>query len=204
MALDGKWEATAFAALKDPRSDEYDLTIIDELRNYNIRFAATPGFEKLRLHLFNAVLLTESGGPSSIEWTCRPMQIGNPGDPGYDVLREHQENSDIIMSCAPAVELPAEALRLRFRSGNHLRARTFRGTIKPLGHASIDRQPDEISGARHAKFRLDLAACIGNRLVADAKCVSDIGQALTVSEQTHDLEVALRQPLHQPTVRGPF
>jgi hypothetical protein len=100
MALDGEWEATAVAALKDPRSDEYDSTILDELRNYNARFAATPGFEKLRLHLFKAVLLTESGGPSSIEWTCRPMQIGNPGDPGYDVLREHQENSNIIMSCA--------------------------------------------------------------------------------------------------------
>jgi hypothetical protein len=97
MALDGEWEATAVAALKDPRSDEYDSTILDELRNYNARFATTPGFEKLRMHLFKAVLLTESGGPSSIEWTCRPMQIGNPGDPGYDVLREHQENSNIIM-----------------------------------------------------------------------------------------------------------
>jgi hypothetical protein len=100
MALDGEWEATAVAALKDPRSDEYDSTILDELRNYNARFATTPGFEKLRMHLFKAVLLTESGGPSSIEWTCRPMQIGNPGDPGYDVLREHQENSNIIMSRA--------------------------------------------------------------------------------------------------------
>jgi LysM domain len=99
-SLDGEWEATAFAALKDPRSDEYDSTIMHELRNYNARFATTPGFEKLRLHLFKAVLLTESGGPSSIEWTCRPMQIGNPGDPGYDVLREHQENPNIIMSRA--------------------------------------------------------------------------------------------------------
>jgi hypothetical protein len=43
MALDGEWEATAVAALKDPRSDEYDSTILDELRNYNTRFAATPG-----------------------------------------------------------------------------------------------------------------------------------------------------------------
>jgi hypothetical protein len=98
MALDGEWEATAIASLRDPRSDEYDPTIREELVGYNRRFAATPDFAPLRPHLFKALLLTESGGPSNFEWTCRPMQIGNPGDPGYDVLRDHAENSDVIMS----------------------------------------------------------------------------------------------------------
>src|ERR1700759_5201921 len=110
MALEGDWEATAVAALKDPRSDEYDPTILDELRSYNTRFGETPGFEKLRLHLFKAVLLTESGGPSNTEWTCRPMQIGNPGDPGYEVLRERKENSDLIMSHALQREIATQSI----------------------------------------------------------------------------------------------
>jgi len=142
MALDDEWEATAVAALKDPRSDEYDSTILDELRNYNTRFAATSGFEKLRLDLFEAVLLTESGGPSNIEWTCRPMQIGNPGDPGYDVLREHQENSDIIMSRALQRDIATKSIDhpiLNIRAGLALvltKAARFRcrSEVEPFDH----------------------------------------------------------------------
>jgi hypothetical protein len=98
MYLDKYWEETAIASLRDPRSDEYDKVLIDELDSYNRRFGATTDFRDLRLFLFKALLLTESGGPSNYEWKFRPMQIGNPGDPGYEVLRRHAENSAMIMS----------------------------------------------------------------------------------------------------------
>ena len=98
MPVSPKWSATMTAALKDQRSSMYDKTIQTELDEYQRRFASTPGFSKLSFALFKALMLTESGGPTSAAWNTKPCQIGNLGDPGYAVLVDHAENSAIIMS----------------------------------------------------------------------------------------------------------
>lgn len=46
------------------------------------------------------MLWTESGGPSNSVWDAQPLQIGNPGDQGYDVLKSGSEGSDLIMSAS--------------------------------------------------------------------------------------------------------
>ena len=43
------------------------------------------------------MLWTESGGPDNPSWKTRPMQIGNPGDPAYEVLQKEKEGSSRIM-----------------------------------------------------------------------------------------------------------
>jgi hypothetical protein len=98
MALSGKWKATMDAALSDSRSSAYDATIQAELDDDDKRFAQTPGYATLTPKLFKAVALVESGGPSNPAWTARVMQIGNPGDPGYGVLKRQEQNSGITMS----------------------------------------------------------------------------------------------------------
>ena len=45
-----------------------------------------------------AILWTESGGLDNPAWKQRAMQIGNPGDPGLDVLKKKSEGSSLIMS----------------------------------------------------------------------------------------------------------
>ncbi len=40
---------------------------------------------------------TESGGPSNAAWKSRPMQIGNPGDPGLKALLEGNEGGSLII-----------------------------------------------------------------------------------------------------------
>jgi len=39
----------------------------------------------------------ESGGPKKTAWNTRPMQIGNPSDPGYGALKKGESAAKIIV-----------------------------------------------------------------------------------------------------------
>jgi LysM repeat protein len=55
--------------------------------------------------LFKALILTESGGPAGAAWTGRVMQIGNPGDPAYTVLKNGGEGSALVMGAQLRIDL---------------------------------------------------------------------------------------------------
>jgi len=48
--------------------------------------------------LIKAMLWVESSGSDNPAWKKQAMQIGNPGDPEFDALRQKREDSDLIMS----------------------------------------------------------------------------------------------------------
>lgn len=98
MQISPGWKATIDAALKDPRCSAYDPLIKREVASYQARFGKTPGFPALDWRLFKAQLLVESGGPANPVWLTKPMQIGNPNDPAYGVLRRGAQGSTLIMS----------------------------------------------------------------------------------------------------------
>lgn len=99
MALSASWLASVESGVKDARWDQFDIAIKSEVTAYNVGFASTAGFSPVNWLLFKAMLWTESGGPDhpSQAWTGRVMQIGNPGDPAYGVLRAGSEGSSLIM-----------------------------------------------------------------------------------------------------------
>lgn len=98
MALDPKWKATVDDGKTNKEWGEYDATIKAEIEDYNQRLASTPGFSKLDWRLFKAIVWVESGGPKNSAWKKRVMQIGNPGDKGYDVVKNGKEAASIVMS----------------------------------------------------------------------------------------------------------
>jgi hypothetical protein len=95
MALLQKWKDTVKQGIEDTKWDEYDYIIKTEVISYKTRFS------KISIPIVNwlylkAMLWTESGH-TNIAWKTRPMQIGNPGDPGLRTLRNGAEGSNIIM-----------------------------------------------------------------------------------------------------------
>ena len=97
MPLDAKWKQTVDMGIADKAWDEYDALIQAEVDAYQKKFAGTPGFIALDWKLFKAMVWVESGGPSNASWKTRPLQIGNPGDPGYGVLKDGKEAAPLIM-----------------------------------------------------------------------------------------------------------
>jgi LysM repeat protein len=104
MVLDKRWTDTIDRALADRAWDAYDLTLQSEIAEYNQRFAFS-----LAWKTFKALIWTESGAASPA-WNTRPMQIGNAGDPAWNVVRNKRENSSIIMSDAFANSLAKPSL----------------------------------------------------------------------------------------------
>ena len=100
MPLDPKWRQTVDDGLTNKAWDEFDTIIKAEIDDYNLRLAKTPGFFMLDMKIFKAMIWTESGGPANPAWKTRPMQIGNPGDPGLAVLKDGKEAAPLIMSDA--------------------------------------------------------------------------------------------------------
>lgn len=96
MSLSKKWTDTVDRAINDSRWDEYDKLIQDEIAAYDKRFPKTAC--NVDWQLIRAMLWSESGGPDNASWKTRPLHIGNPGDKGYDVLKNEKEASGIIMS----------------------------------------------------------------------------------------------------------
>lgn len=96
MSISQKWKDTINKAINDVRWDAYDATIKDEVSGYEKRFSALS--KKVDWKLIKAMLWTESGGPDNPAWKARALQIGNAGDPAYNVLKNGKEGSDIIMT----------------------------------------------------------------------------------------------------------
>lgn len=103
MALSQKWKDTVDKGINDKRWDDYDADIKREVTGYGAKFAKKSQFLEKPLPTVNwlyikAMLWVESGGPDNPAWKTRPMQIGNSGDPGFDVLKQGKEGSRLIMS----------------------------------------------------------------------------------------------------------
>jgi len=100
-----KWQQTIDAALKDPAWDGYDCDIQRIVNEFNTFLARTHGFALLDWKLIKAMVWTESGGPSTPAWNTRPIQIGNPGDPGLRALLSGQEGGELILPAPYAKSL---------------------------------------------------------------------------------------------------
>lgn len=92
MALTDAWKKTVLTGITDARWDEYDGLIQAEVANYKLRYKQSVDWLVIK-----AMLWIESGGPDNASWKTRPLQIGNPGDPAYAVLKAGKEGSDEIM-----------------------------------------------------------------------------------------------------------
>jgi hypothetical protein len=92
-----KWQEMIDQAKSDPRWRAYDSEIILAVSEFNAHLSSMKGYFPLDWRLIKAVIWTESGGPDSRAWNSRPMQIGNPGDPGLAALLSGKEGGEIIM-----------------------------------------------------------------------------------------------------------
>jgi len=110
MALSKKWIDTVEKGIDDVRWDEFDGLIQKEVSSYSSRLNKTPGFQSPSWHYFKAMVWNESGGPDNAAWKTRPMQIGNKGDPAYDVLKNQREGSSLIMDAALKGDIKADKI----------------------------------------------------------------------------------------------
>ena len=122
MALSAGWVQTISGAETDPRWQAYDTLMRNEVATYNRRFALTPGYVAVDWRWIKAMLWVESGGPDSTAWTERPLQIGNPGDPGLQTLEKGAEGSNLIMSdelsgLIRSCVMPQYAAQVNIRAG---------------------------------------------------------------------------------------
>ncbi len=92
-----KWKDTIDGALTSTAWDEYDCDIMRIANEFNRHLASTQGFKTLDWKLVKAMVWTETGGPSDPSWKSRPMQIGNPGDPGLRALFAIQGGGALII-----------------------------------------------------------------------------------------------------------
>jgi len=91
--LSQQWMDTVDRSQTDKRWNDLDTNIKSVVDEFNTRLGArlrTSGFKKLDFRLIKAMVWTESGGPDSSAWKTRPMQIGNPGDPGLHELLSNE------------------------------------------------------------------------------------------------------------------
>ena len=96
--LSQSWIETMVSGVNNPLWNTYDNLIIKETQFYNDKFSKSSGFNIIDWKIFKAVVWVESGGPNNSAWNIKTMQIGNSGDPGYNVLKNKSEGSDLIIS----------------------------------------------------------------------------------------------------------
>lgn len=91
--VDPETTATWFNNLvKDVESGKHDWNLYDKdtpviVSTYNANLGATPGYRPLDWRLIKAMTWVESGPTARDDgWLRRPMQIGDPKDPGLDAL----------------------------------------------------------------------------------------------------------------------
>jgi LysM repeat protein len=90
-----KWQDGIDAA--DRAWDSYDTHIRSTVEQYNAHLTrSTPAYFPLDWQLVKAMIWTETGARDP-GWLSRPMQIGNPGDPGLGVMRRGEEGSNLIV-----------------------------------------------------------------------------------------------------------
>jgi hypothetical protein len=99
----GSGQATAFELWKygidhaDEKWDAYDSFIRSTVDQYNSHLTRTTrGYFPLDWRLVKAMAWTETGAHRD-EWTTKPLQIGNAGDPGLGVMRRGEEGSNLIV-----------------------------------------------------------------------------------------------------------
>ena len=119
LAISDKWKATVRAGIDDPAWDEYDGVIKLEISGYAVRFSVALKLPHVDWLLVKAMLWTESGGPSNPSWKTRPLQIGNPGDPAYAVLKSGAEGSARILTpeLAQAVRTQIDDPKVNVKAG---------------------------------------------------------------------------------------
>jgi hypothetical protein len=92
--------------LADARWSEYDQVIKQEVDDYNQRLHSVSHFEKLDWRWVKAIVWTEvKAGPDSPAWSQRPMQIGNTGDPGLNVVLNGLDHSGLVVPARVRTEL---------------------------------------------------------------------------------------------------
>ncbi len=180
-------------AVLDPRSSTYDGLIKSTVKHYQTRFAGVSGFPDLNWLIFKAVLLNESGGPTSPAWTTRPMQIGNVGDPGYGVLQGGQEGSAAIMSTQLKADIatkPISSPSLNIRAGIALiltKSREFgekQKIINPEIKKYVVRKSDSLW-----KIAIEEKTTIGNLAANNPSMSASIQPGETLAYQTVSIHV---------------
>jgi hypothetical protein len=91
-----KWKDGINKARGNPAWDKYDCEIQFAVSVYNQHLSDMPGYVPLDWHLIKAILWVESGAGSKA-WGSKPMQIGNPGDPGLGAFLSGKEGGDLIL-----------------------------------------------------------------------------------------------------------
>lgn len=105
------WMETIDRAKGNAAWDEYDETIKQAVLAYNVHLNGEKGYKALSWALIKAMVWTESGGPTNWSWKQRPMQIGNPGDPGLDALLGGKEGGELIVPPRMLAELTSQNAR---------------------------------------------------------------------------------------------
>jgi LysM repeat protein len=125
-----KWKESVDRSKTDGKWKEHDAEIKTAVDEFNLHLGKTPGYMALDWHLIKAMVWTESG-PYAPAWNTRPMQIGNPGDPGLGSLLGGKEGGELIMPAAlkgkltaanastPALNIRAGIGFLLMRSANY-------------------------------------------------------------------------------------
>lgn len=100
MPLNRDWTHTIDTGKERPNARVYEALIQQTVGDYNRRLASTPEYAAADWKLIRAMIWVESGGPMTLAWTGRVMQIGNHGDPGLSSLRDHEGATTIVVSQA--------------------------------------------------------------------------------------------------------
>ncbi len=105
--------------LVDSRWSEYDAAIKQEVDGYNKRLKTVAGFQELDWRWVKAMVWTEViAGPDDAAWSSRPMQIGNPGDKGLEVVQKGLDHSDLVVSAEVRTAVKSDATgALNIRAG---------------------------------------------------------------------------------------
>lgn len=105
-----KWQETVDQGKADKRWAEHDKLIEATVNDFNQRLAKLgAGYKPLDKRLVKAMVWVESGGPDNAAWKTRPMQIGNPGDPGLAALLGGKEGGDLVLAAEHKRQLAAGA-----------------------------------------------------------------------------------------------
>ena len=91
-----KWKDGIDAAGRSPAQwNARDSEIRRTVDEYNRHLSNTPGYYPLDRRWIKAIIWVETG--DSPVWNRQPMQIGNPGDPGLNLLLAGKEGGDRIV-----------------------------------------------------------------------------------------------------------
>ena len=92
-----KWQDTINQSITNGDWDGYDCDIMKIVGEFNRHLSGTKGYVPLNWKIIKAMVWTETGGPANASWNSRPMQIGNPGDPGLQALLSNKEGGELII-----------------------------------------------------------------------------------------------------------